>query len=261
MHRTMAYCFTRNELNFNYYKRMKKNVVFVVMLFFMFIGCTLHKEQRNEQQKEKNNQLKDSLITPPLEQSDSIRKYSKRLKRFYKEVDPSEKVDVWYLPFELSERNNLKMIQIISGYGDYRSGRAKGHKHSGIDIIPINQKEGAYVYPAAKGIVCYINPIAPNKTISIKHILKDGFIIFTAYTHLNDIYIEVGQEVNANTRIGKLYTRSEALKFKGNYDHLHFEVRKRYDDHGCASWLSMSIEELNQYFYEPFKFLKSHLNK
>ncbi len=154
----------------------------------------------------------------------------------------------------------MNYITFISGYGTYRSTRVKGHMHSGIDIVPDDKKNSVDVFAVSKGIVCFVNHDAPVKTIIIKHKLKDGLIIYSSYIHLKEIFTERGKMVNELTKIGVLYTKKEALKYGGNFDHLHFEIKKRVDDFSCASWLCMSREELDEYFINPSGFFKEHLS-
>jgi len=219
-----------------------------------------YNDKSNKVLKNDSIQVKDILNCASI-QSDSIKKYSKKMKRFYINVEPSEIAEKWLLPFNIQNRSDLKMIQIISRFGTYRSGHAKGHKHSGIDILPSDKKDTIFVYPITKGIVCLIRPIAPNKTVIIRHKLDDGSFIYSSYIHLKDIFVKNGDEVDYNSRIGLLYTKSEAKRYNGNYDHLHFEIKKRIDDYCCASWLCMSQEELTEYFENPLDFLKENLNK
>jgi murein DD-endopeptidase MepM/ murein hydrolase activator NlpD len=90
--------------------------------------------------------------------------------------------------------------------------------------------------------------------------LNDSTVIYSSYIHLKDIYVKSGQEVNQDTEIGVLYSSAEALKYNGNYDHLHFEIKSRIDDYSCASWLCMSRKELDEYFIDPLTFLTSRIN-
>ncbi|MBP7461679.1 MAG: peptidoglycan DD-metalloendopeptidase family protein [Candidatus Delongbacteria bacterium] len=193
-------------------------------------------------------------------QSADIKKYSQKLKVFYREGDPIEIADKWELPFDLTDRSDIKKVHIISPFGAYRSSRVKGHRHSGIDIVPAAKMKRVEVFAISKGIVCLVNQDAPNKTVIIKHKLSNGEILFSAYIHLKDILVENGQSVDSHTKIGVLYTRSEAQKYDGNYDHLHLEIKKRIDDYSCASWLCMSRKELNEYFISPLDFLNQNLN-
>ena len=203
----------------------------------------------------------ENAPSPEVFQSDSIKKYSQLLKQLFIEVDPTETAETWQLPFDLSDRSNLDNIAVISGYGAYRSTRVKGHKHSGIDIVPSNKKGNLDVYAVSKGVVCFVNQEAPVKTVIIKHKMKDGSVIYSSYIHLKEISTERGKVVDESIKIGVLYTKSEALKYGGNFDHLHFEIKKRIDDYSCASWLCMSSDELDEYFINPSLFLKKYCTK
>lgn len=252
-----------SQHNDNMHKISRFNLLRLVLVL-MIIGlycCTSKRNRENFKVPENDTiQVADTIISVMV-QSDSIKKYSSKMKKFFKYTEAFEIDAKWILPFNLSDRSDLKMISIISDYGTYRSGHVKGHRHSGVDIVPIGIKDTIFVYPLNEGIVCLVRPIAPNKTIIIKHKLINGSIIYSSYIHLKEIYVENDQEVNHNTKIGVLYTKSEARKYNGNYDHLHLEIKKRIDDYCCASWLCMSQEELSQYFYNPLDFLKKNLNK
>ncbi|MBN1899563.1 MAG: peptidoglycan DD-metalloendopeptidase family protein [Spirochaetes bacterium] len=181
----------------------------------------------------------------------------------YKDVKVKSTVKGWFLPFKTKDRKDIKTIDIISTFGSPRLSYVKGHFHTGIDMIPKkrNRDEYIYVYPVADGSVCSIHLTHPHKTIVIKHRLKDGTILFTSYKHLFEIYPEKGDRVNVQTRLGRLYTREEALKLGGRYDHLHLEIRKKFDDYGAASWTTMSRTNLNKRFYDPWKFIKEKLKQ
>lgn len=239
--------------------KVLSNLPFLILCLGLWY-CTSHKTDQ------KINKLKNdsaSIIDTTLKvmpQSDSIKKYSSKMKRFYKYTEPSKVAEEWFLPFDILDRSDFKLIRLISNYGTYRSGHVKGHRHSGIDIIPVEIKDIIKVFPSNVGTVCLIRPTAPNKTVIIKHKLNDSTVIYSSYIHLKEIYVETGQEVNHNTEIGVLYTKTEAIKYNGNYDHLHFEIKKRIDDYCCASWLCMSQNELDEYFYNPLNFLKSNID-
>lgn len=233
----------------------------ILIIFIGFCCCTPKRNVGNVNGlKNDTIQIADTTINL-LFQSDSIRKYSLKMKKFFTYTEPSLVAANWILPFNLPDRSDLNMISIISGFGTYRSGHVIGHRHSGIDIIPIGIKDTVFVYPISNGKVCLIRPTAPNKTVIIKHKLENGTVIYSSYIHLKDIFVENRQEVNPNTKIGILYTRDEALTYKGDYDHLHLEIKKRIDDYCCASWLCMSQEELMDYFENPKIFLQNSLNK
>lgn len=240
---------------------MNKYLGFLIILSVLINCSCTSKINSNRNVVKENADVVKTDVKPTLAiiQSDSIKKYSPLLKQLYVEVDPSEPAERWFLPFDLSNRSNLGNITFVSGYGAYRSTRVKGHKHSGVDIVPANKKNSLDVYAVTKGVVCFVNQEAPVKTVIIKHKLKDSIVVYSSYIHLKEIYTERGKTVDESTKIGVLYTKSEALKYGGNFDHLHFEIKKRIDDFSCASWLCMSQEELDEYFINPFKFLKENL--
>jgi murein DD-endopeptidase MepM/ murein hydrolase activator NlpD len=242
---------------------MNKYSYYLIILFLCAIcSCTSKTNKQNTLVEAKIDtvSIADANVPEPV-QSDSIRKYSRLLKDFFIEAEPAERVSEWLLPFDLPDRSNIDNITFISGYGAYRSTRVKGHKHSGIDIVPANKKRNLDVYAVAKGVVCFVNQEAPFKTVIIKHKLNDGSVVYSSYIHLKEIFTERGKQVNESTKIGALYTRPEALKYGGNFDHLHFEIKKRIDDYSCASWLCMNNEELNEYFINPVIFLKTKLKQ
>ena len=43
------------------------------------------------------------------------------------------------------------------------------------------------------------------------------------------------------------------------YEYLHLEIRKSFYDYGCASWLTMNKNDLNELFYNPMTFMKNNL--
>jgi murein DD-endopeptidase MepM/ murein hydrolase activator NlpD len=232
----------------------------IILLLCTIYSCTSGTNNNSKSMAVRVDTVKIAdTPAPEVIQSDSIKKYSKLLKKLYIEVEPSEPAETWRLPFDLPDRSNLSNVTVISGYGAYRSTRVKGHKHSGIDIVPADKKSALDVYAASEGVVCFISQEAPVKTIIVKHKLNDGNVIYSSYIHLKEIFTERGRMVDESTKIGVLYTRSEALKYGGNFDHLHFEIKKRIDDYSCASWLCMSREELDEYFINPIAFFKTHL--
>jgi murein DD-endopeptidase MepM/ murein hydrolase activator NlpD len=108
-------------------------------------------------------------------------------------------------------------------------------------------------------VVCSVHLGAPHTTVVVRHKLKDGSTLFTSYKHLAEVYVDNGEGVDTNAILGRLFSRAEAKKLGGNYDHLHFEVRKKFDDYGVASWATMTKAELKERFYAPLKFLKKKL--
>lgn len=238
------------------------NIRYLTILLIPWICCCSLKNDEKKSEPIVNESIKinDDLLYFPI-QSDSIKKYSNKLKKYFTNSDPLVVAEKWLLPFDLHNRSDIKTIDIISKFGTYRSGYVKGHLHSGIDLIPSYKKDTIFVYPVNKGVICLIYPKAPNKTVIIKHKLKNNELIYSSYIHLKEIFVKNGEQVDYNTKIGVLYTKYEAKRFNGNYDHLHFEIKKRIDDYSCASWLCMNQKELNSYFENPSPFFECNLNK
>ena len=196
---------------------------------------------------------------------DKSRSYIERTREMFEasyiERNPKELVTSWKIPFKTKDRFNLNTIKVISTFGAPRQSFLKGHIHTAIDVIPSQKDSLIFVFPMAHGVICSIHLRHPHKTIVVKHKLNDSTIIFTSYKHLQEIYVNNGMEVNQETKLARLYTRSEAKKQGGSYDHLHLEIRKSFQDFGCASWLTMTKQELNTYFFDPWEFMKVNLGK
>ena len=189
--------------------------------------------------------------------------YIESTRSYYKEAyldsKPTRVVSSWMIPFNTRNRYDIRTIRVISIFGDHRESYLKGHIHTATDMIPANKTGQVVVYPMAEGVVCSIQLDHPHKTIVIKHLMKNGQLIYTSYKHLMELYVTVGTQVDQHTKIARLYTREETKKYRGNYDHLHLEIRKSFYDYGCASWLTMNIKELNELFYNPMVFMKNNL--
>lgn len=178
----------------------------------------------------------------------------------FKDVEPRQVVDEWRVPFETGDRTKISTIRLISHFGAGRRSYIKGHIHTGVDLIRRKGRPGpVHVLPVARGVICSIHLGAPHTTVVVRHKLKDGSTLFTSYKHLAEVYVDKGEQVGIDTRLGRLFSKAEARKLGGNYDHLHFEVRKKFDDYGVASWATMTKAELKKRFHAPFEFLKKKL--
>ena len=180
-------------------------------------------------------------------------------KEAYQDSKPAKVVSSWLVPFDTPNRYDIRSIRVVSVFGDHRESYLKGHIHTATDMIPATRSALTYIYPMAVGVVCSVHLSHPHKTIVIRHQLANGKTLYTSYKHLQEIYVSVGTQVNQQTKIARLYTREETKKYKGNYDHLHLEIRKSFYDYGCASWLTMNKTELNELFYDPMVFMKNNL--
>ncbi|MCD0488938.1 M23 family metallopeptidase [Pedobacter sp. MC2016-14] len=183
-----------------------------------------------------------------------------RWKPYYTDAAPNATVSDWSLPFLSANRKDIKQIKVISIYGDHRDSYYKGHMHTAIDINPSAPKTKLVeVYAMAKGIVCSVHLGENQRTVVVKHRLPDGSIIFTSYKHLKEVYVNNGQQVDERTKLARLFTPAESKKYGGDYHHLHLEIRKSFDDYGCASWLTMNQKQLELRFFNPLVFLKKNL--
>lgn len=193
--------------------------------------------------------------TKPTIESDKA-----RWEPYYLNTLPAKTVTRWFLPFEAGNRKDLKQIKVISIFGDHRTSYLSGHIHTAIDINPAKPKtELVPVYAMASGVVCSVHLAENQRTVVVKHKLTNGSIMFTSYKHLKEVYVSQGQQVDQTTKLARLFTVQESKKYGGDYHHLHLEIRKQFDDYGCASWLTMNQQQLNLRFYNPLSFLKQNL--
>lgn len=196
--------------------------------------------------------------------ADHIQSDKDRWKPYYKDIAPEQDVREWLVPFKTADRKDVKTIAVVSVFGAARMSYVRGHVHTGLDMIPKKRTvpgEYTYVYVMAPGVVCSIHLGAPHTTVVVKHKLLDGTVMFSSYKHLGEIFLKIGQQVTAASKVGRLYTGKEALTLGGNYDHLHLEIRKQFDDYGVASWATLNREALTLRFHDPLAFMKSHVKK
>ncbi|RZK20879.1 MAG: M23 family metallopeptidase [Pedobacter sp.] len=200
------------------------------------------------------------LLTASFLEAPTIAKDSARWKPYYSEVTPQKISNNWFLPFDVSDRKILTNIKIISIFGDHRDSYYKGHIHTAIDINPAKPKAKLVgVYAMASGVICSVHLGENQKTVVVRHTLQGGKTMFTSYKHLKEVYVSNGQQVNENTKLARLFTKEESRKYGGDYHHLHLEIRKKFDDYGCASWLTFNNNQLNERFYNPQTFLKQNI--
>ena len=165
----------------------------------------------------------------------------------------------YFVPFgnDRTADYNKLINRIIGRYGDYRKSNLPGHKHSGIDI------EGNFnetVYPIGDGTVTHIFRSFPHKTIYILHNDSRGKPFYSAYVHIEDIKVRIGDKVTKDTVIARIFNEEELeVSNFGTPPHLHFEIRHNIDDNGTASYKSMNINQLNKYCIDPLVFFKKSL--
>jgi murein DD-endopeptidase MepM/ murein hydrolase activator NlpD len=203
--------------------------------------------------------LSISSFLIPL-RADHIREERERWKIYHRDVEPTQAVTRWNVPFKTVNRGDLETVSVISTFGAPRLSYVRGHFHTGVDMIPKHSGgRKIYVYPMAAGVVCSIHLGDPHRTVVVKHRLANEEILYTSYKHLQEVYVSNGQAVTPETSLARLYTREEARALGGRYDHLHLEVRKKFDDYGVASWATMNKTDLDLRFLDPWKFMKEKI--
>ncbi|KQR70380.1 M23 family metallopeptidase [Pedobacter sp. Leaf176] len=200
------------------------------------------------------------LFTFSIFETPTIEKDRDRWKPYYSDVKPQKNAENWFLPFDVSDRKKISNIKIISIFGDHRDSYYKGHIHTAIDVNPAKSKTKLIpVYAMANGVVCSVHLGENQKTVVVRHTLKDGKTMFTSYKHLKEVYVSNGQQVDEKTKLARLFTKDESKKYGGDYHHLHLEIRKKFDDYGCASWLTMNRTQLNERYYNPQIFIRENV--
>ncbi|KQN36039.1 peptidase M23 [Pedobacter sp. Leaf41] len=200
------------------------------------------------------------IFTFSIFETPTIEKDRDRWKPYYSDTKPQKNAENWFLPFDVSDRKKISNIKVISIFGDHRDSYYKGHIHTAIDINPVKPTTKLIpVYAMANGVVCSVHLGENQKTVVVRHTLKDGKTIFTSYKHLKEVYVSNGQQVDQKTKLARLFTKDESKKYGGDYHHLHLEIRIKFDDYGCASWLTFNNTQLNDRFYNPQVFLKQYV--
>jgi murein DD-endopeptidase MepM/ murein hydrolase activator NlpD len=167
--------------------------------------------------------------------------------------------DEFFSPFDETDRKSLEMIEhrITGIYGEYRRSYKPGHHHAGLDLKGnFNEK----VYAIGFGWVVQIFRQYPHRSVVIEHHLPDGDVLYSMYVHVEDIQVRVGDWVDENTLLARLFSEEEleGADF-GTPNHLHLEVRKTLADRGRASYASMNMTELNMACMDPLEFFKKKL--
>lgn len=173
--------------------------------------------------------------------------------------DGTAQVDHWYSPFKDNSRSTFASIsrRVASGFGDSRVAGEAGHRHAGVDLTGTFSEE---VYPIATGLVMALSLKELNGMLLIEHHLTDGTVVYSKYIHIKDIPVSVGQQVTADTMIGRLFDKKTFKKSHYKHNHLHLEIRKDYEDKGTDSSYATTKKLLELHCYDPIKFLHDHLS-
>jgi len=167
--------------------------------------------------------------------------------------------DDFFSPFLETDRRDLSLVKkrITGIYGEYRRSYKPGHFHAGLDLKG-NFNEN--VYAIGFGWIVQTFRQFPHRSVVVEHHLPDGRILYSMYVHIEDIQVQVGDWVDENTPLARLFNEEELERADfGTPNHLHLEIRKTLADKGWASYASMSLAELNTACIDPLKFFKRHL--
>lgn len=169
----------------------------------------------------------------------------------------SDIVNNWVSPFLDKERKSIALIKtrLADRFGAYRSSIKRGHKHAGVDL------KGDWdeaVFPVARGTVIFKSHWPHKSTLVLRHQLNKESAIYSKYTHLKNLSVAVGDQVDENTKLGQLFDKELFQSSGFNYNHFHLEIRKNYQDKGRASSYSMTMQALKQHCYDPMEFLSKN---
>jgi hypothetical protein len=166
----------------------------------------------------------------------------------------------FFSPFKGPDRKTYGSIEgrLIGSYAEYRKSYKPGHLHAGVDLEGyFNEK----VYAIGYGQVQEIFRDFPHQTVIVKHTLPDGDLMFSVYTHVEEIEVHVWEWVDELTPLARLFNEDELKRANfGTPNHLHLEIRKSINDEGRASYASMTRHELDTYCMDPMEFFKIYLH-
>ncbi len=107
---------------------------------------------------------------------------------------------------------------IYDRFGTRRSfnGSAYDYFHAGIDYGVCYQEHPLDIYAAAPGTVIFAGPLTVRGNATF---IDHGWGVYSAYFHQKEIYVTVGQQVQAGDLIGQIGSTGRVTG-----PHLHFEV-------------------------------------
>ncbi|MCX8061917.1 MAG: peptidoglycan DD-metalloendopeptidase family protein [Anaerolineales bacterium] len=102
-----------------------------------------------------------------------------------------------------------------SRFGNRRSynGGTYDYFHTGLDIVG---KEGVEIYAPADGVVVFAGPLTVRGNATM---IDHGWGVYTGYYHQKEVYVQVGDRVQAGQVIGLVGATG-----RSQGPHLHFEV-------------------------------------
>lgn len=118
-----------------------------------------------------------------------------------------------------------------SRFGNRRSynGSTYDYFHTGLDIVG---KEGVEIYAPADGVVVFAGPLTVRGNATM---IDHGWGVYTGYYHQKEIYVQVGDRVQAGQLIGLVGSTG-----RSQGPHLHFEVWVNGVQVDPLDWLSQT---------------------
>jgi len=177
----------------------------------------------------------------------------------------------WKLPLNTIDRQDWSTVYLEPD-AYFKNLRApfdsvKLHYHTGIDLQNGNAAiVGEPIFAVAAGKVIAIEDPLPQRRITVEHTLPDGSKVWSVYIHIIDERVVVGDWVDTETVIARLMTPSELERFGLEYNHVHLEIMKQMpidatDFQHRKTFTCYTEQEVDEYFYNPEKFLKSQFTK
>jgi murein DD-endopeptidase MepM/ murein hydrolase activator NlpD len=126
---------------------------------------------------------------------------------------------------------------ITEWFGTPRSytynGSEFGYVHSGVDYGVCSQEHPLDIYAAAPGNVVFVGLLAIRGNTTI---VDNGWGIYTLYGHQSEMYVTVGQEIQAGETIGQIGKTGHVTG-----PHLHFEMWVNGVQVNPLDWLDAAI--------------------
>ena len=177
------------------------------------------------------------------------------------------------VPIKVEDRFSWNEVQLtdIGDFGYPRKPRKHipGHLHTGIDIKrPKDNYRNEPIYSCFEGQVISVRRDRAYSKVIIEHTLPSGKKFWSAYEHIGEIKVRVGEWVTPETSIARFFSKEELNRDGWHFDHLHFELLKKEPERMDATkdlperfWKSHTLtchdrETLLKCFFDPAEFLE-----
>lgn len=165
-----------------------------------------------------NNSISDNviqIIDNSINYKFSLKEDGKRVLDYGKEIFvlPEEAISVFNIFDKTNEHKYPSPIEgtIYKPFGEVKYLNGKTEFNNGVDIIPEEEKEPVSV---EKGVIKKVEDRnGKGYFVTVEH-----EAIKTVYGYLSTVYVEEGEEIDKDTKIGTLGTNKDGNKY------LHFEV-------------------------------------